>query len=90
VLTGRFAAWDESKLRQWLLDQGIVAPKGPKEQLVQSAKSVIPLPPLPIARVPLPLLPQLFMVTSTGKQASPLHPPRLPLLLSPLKQLIPL
>ncbi|KAF8515707.1 hypothetical protein BU17DRAFT_51433 [Hysterangium stoloniferum] len=35
-----FNAWDESKLRQFLLDQGIVAPKGPKEQLVQSAKSV--------------------------------------------------
>ncbi|KAI0052480.1 hypothetical protein FA95DRAFT_1483570 [Auriscalpium vulgare] len=30
--------WDESTLRQFLLDQGVVAPKGPREQLVQLAK----------------------------------------------------
>jgi hypothetical protein len=35
-----FEAWDESKLRQFLLDRGIVAPKGPKEHLVQTAKSL--------------------------------------------------
>ncbi|KAF9078322.1 hypothetical protein BDP27DRAFT_1388222 [Rhodocollybia butyracea] len=33
-----FDAWDESRLREWLLAQGIVAPKGPKEELVLVAK----------------------------------------------------
>ena len=33
-----FDKWDESRLRQFLLEQGIVAPKGPKEQLVLLAK----------------------------------------------------
>lgn len=33
-----FESWDESQLRQFLLDQGIVAPKGPKEELVLLAK----------------------------------------------------
>ncbi|KAG6884899.1 hypothetical protein C0993_007356 [Termitomyces sp. T159_Od127] len=34
-----FDAWDESRLREFLLSQGIVAPKGHKEQLVHLAKS---------------------------------------------------
>ncbi|KAF5376089.1 hypothetical protein D9615_007739 [Tricholomella constricta] len=34
-----FDKWDESRLREFLLTQGIVAPKGPKEQLVHLAKS---------------------------------------------------
>ncbi|KAI0063313.1 hypothetical protein BV25DRAFT_1907092 [Artomyces pyxidatus] len=33
-----FETWDESTLRQFLLDQGVVAPKGPREQLVQLAR----------------------------------------------------
>ncbi|GAW09501.1 hypothetical protein LENED_011658 [Lentinula edodes] len=33
-----FDAWDESRLREWLLEQGIVAPKGPKEEIVLVAK----------------------------------------------------
>ncbi|KAG5653146.1 hypothetical protein H0H81_002138 [Sphagnurus paluster] len=34
-----FDKWDESRLRQFLLAQGIVAPKGPKEHLVHLAQS---------------------------------------------------
>ncbi|KAJ7079992.1 hypothetical protein B0H15DRAFT_857617 [Mycena belliarum] len=34
-----FEAWDESRLREFLLEQGVVAPKGPREQLVLLAKS---------------------------------------------------
>lgn len=34
-----FETWDESSLREFLLRQGIVAPKGPREQLVLLAKS---------------------------------------------------
>ena len=34
-----FDKWDESRLRELLLKQGVVAPKGPKEHLVQLAKS---------------------------------------------------
>ncbi|KAG6841812.1 hypothetical protein C0991_006696 [Blastosporella zonata] len=34
-----FDTWDESRLREFLLAQGIVAPKGKKEQLVHLAKS---------------------------------------------------
>ncbi|THV02654.1 hypothetical protein K435DRAFT_775444 [Dendrothele bispora CBS 962.96] len=34
-----FDAWDESRLREFLLEQGIVAPKGPREELVLLAKS---------------------------------------------------
>ncbi|KAJ7630009.1 hypothetical protein DFH06DRAFT_1224649 [Mycena polygramma] len=34
-----FDAWDESRLREFLLEQGVVAPKGPREQLVLLAKS---------------------------------------------------
>jgi hypothetical protein len=34
-----FDNWDESRLREFLLKQGVVAPKGPKEHLVQLAKS---------------------------------------------------
>ena len=33
-------AWDESALRQFLLDHGVVDPKGPREQLVQRAKHI--------------------------------------------------
>ncbi|KAJ3862102.1 hypothetical protein EV359DRAFT_74366 [Lentinula novae-zelandiae] len=33
-----FDAWDESHLREWLLEQGIVAPKGPREEIVLVAK----------------------------------------------------
>ncbi|KAJ3889983.1 hypothetical protein GG344DRAFT_50572 [Lentinula edodes] len=33
-----FDAWDESRLREWLLEQGIVAPKGPREEIVLVAK----------------------------------------------------
>lgn len=33
-----FDAWDESRLREWLLEQGIVAPKGHKEELTLAAK----------------------------------------------------
>ncbi|KIK52733.1 hypothetical protein GYMLUDRAFT_179817 [Collybiopsis luxurians FD-317 M1] len=35
---GTFDAWDESRLREWLLEQGIVAPKGPREEIVLLAK----------------------------------------------------
>jgi hypothetical protein len=31
-------SWDDSNLRQFLLDNGVVEPKGPREQLVQLAK----------------------------------------------------
>ena len=34
-----FEKWDESRLREFLLQQGVIAPKGPKEHLVQLAKS---------------------------------------------------
>ncbi|CAK5280441.1 unnamed protein product [Mycena citricolor] len=34
-----FDAWDESRLREFLLEQGVVAPKGPREQLVLLAKA---------------------------------------------------
>lgn len=34
-----FDKWDESRLRDFLLRQGVVAPKGPKEYLVQLVKS---------------------------------------------------
>ncbi|KAF9451357.1 hypothetical protein P691DRAFT_699577, partial [Macrolepiota fuliginosa MF-IS2] len=34
-----FDKWDESKLREFLLRQGVVAPKGPREQLVMMAKN---------------------------------------------------
>ncbi|KAL0574442.1 hypothetical protein V5O48_007505 [Marasmius crinis-equi] len=34
-----FDTWDESRLREFLLEQGIVAPSGPREQLVLLAKS---------------------------------------------------
>lgn len=40
IMLDFFLAWDESQLRRFLLDQGIIAPQGPKESLVQSAKSV--------------------------------------------------
>jgi hypothetical protein len=33
-----FDAWDESRLREWLLEQGVVAPSGPRERLVVLAK----------------------------------------------------
>jgi hypothetical protein len=33
-----FAAWDESQLRQFLLDQGVVEPKGTREQLAVLAR----------------------------------------------------
>lgn len=33
-----FDSWDESKLREFLLEQGVVEPKGPREQLVLLAK----------------------------------------------------
>jgi Putative nuclear envelope organisation protein len=33
-----FDTWDESTLRQFLLDRGVVDPSGPREQLVQLAK----------------------------------------------------
>jgi len=33
-----FDTWDESSLREWLLEHGVVAPKGPKEHLVLLAK----------------------------------------------------
>ena len=33
-----FDAWDESRLREWLLEQGVVNPKGPREKLVLMAK----------------------------------------------------
>ena len=34
-----FESWDESRLRQFLLEQGIVEPKGPKEKLILLAKN---------------------------------------------------
>ncbi|KAJ6578866.1 hypothetical protein DFH09DRAFT_980169 [Mycena vulgaris] len=34
-----FDAWDESRLREFLLEQGVVEPKGPREQLVLLAKA---------------------------------------------------
>ena len=34
-----FDKWDESQLRQFLLQQGVVAPKGPKEHLALLAKA---------------------------------------------------
>ncbi|KAL5498321.1 hypothetical protein ACEPAH_2463 [Sanghuangporus vaninii] len=33
-----FENWDESRLREFLLEQGVVAPSGPREQLVLAAK----------------------------------------------------
>lgn len=33
-----FETWDESRLREFLLEQGVVAPSGPREQLVLLAK----------------------------------------------------
>jgi hypothetical protein len=33
-----FESWDESRLREFLLEQGVVAPSGPREQLVLLAK----------------------------------------------------
>jgi hypothetical protein len=33
-----FDAWDESRLREWLLEQGIVNPSGPREKLLLLAK----------------------------------------------------
>ncbi|KAA1478192.1 hypothetical protein DENSPDRAFT_845383 [Dentipellis sp. KUC8613] len=38
VKESAFESWDESTLRQFLLDQGVVAPSGPREKLVQLAK----------------------------------------------------
>ncbi|KAH7927196.1 hypothetical protein BV22DRAFT_1111238 [Leucogyrophana mollusca] len=35
---GSFDKWDESRLREFLLEQGVVAPSGPREQLVILAK----------------------------------------------------
>jgi hypothetical protein len=34
-----FDSWDESRLREFLLEQGIVEPKGPREKLVLLAKN---------------------------------------------------
>ena len=34
-----FESWDESRLREFLIEQGVVEPKGPKERLVLLAKS---------------------------------------------------
>jgi len=34
-----FNTWTESQLRQFLMDQGIVEPKGTKEQLMQMARN---------------------------------------------------
>lgn len=34
-----FDSWDESRLREFLLEQGVVAPSGPREQLVLAAKN---------------------------------------------------
>jgi len=34
-----FESWDESRLREFLLEQGIVEPKGPREKLVRLAKN---------------------------------------------------
>jgi len=34
-----FESWDESRLREFLLEQGIVEPKGPREKLVLLAKN---------------------------------------------------
>ncbi|KAJ7353333.1 hypothetical protein DFH08DRAFT_922997 [Mycena albidolilacea] len=39
VRESTFDAWDESRLREFLLEQGVVAPKGPREQLVLLAKN---------------------------------------------------
>ncbi|TDL26870.1 hypothetical protein BD410DRAFT_782959 [Rickenella mellea] len=33
-----FDSWDESRLREFLLEQGVVAPSGPREKLVLAAK----------------------------------------------------
>jgi hypothetical protein len=33
-----FESWDDSRLREFLLEQGVVAPSGPREQLVLLAK----------------------------------------------------
>ncbi|KDQ55914.1 hypothetical protein JAAARDRAFT_180063 [Jaapia argillacea MUCL 33604] len=38
VKDSTFDAWDESRLREFLLEQGVVAPSGPREQLVLAAK----------------------------------------------------
>ncbi|KAJ3726770.1 hypothetical protein C8R42DRAFT_573822 [Lentinula raphanica] len=38
VRDSTFDAWDESRLREWLLEQGVVAPKGPREEIVLVAK----------------------------------------------------
>ncbi|KAF8638420.1 hypothetical protein AX17_002227 [Amanita inopinata Kibby_2008] len=39
VRDATFDKWDESRLRQFLLEQGIVAPSGPREHLVLLAKA---------------------------------------------------
>lgn len=38
VKEASFESWDESRLREFLLEQGVVAPSGPREQLVLLAK----------------------------------------------------
>lgn len=39
VKDSAFDTWSESQLRQFLLDQGVIEPKGTKEQLVQMARN---------------------------------------------------
>ena len=34
-----FESWDESRLREFLIEQGVVEPKGPREKLIRLAKS---------------------------------------------------
>ncbi|KAL1745325.1 hypothetical protein HDZ31DRAFT_73636 [Schizophyllum fasciatum] len=38
VRDSTFDTWDESRLREWLAEQGVVEPKGPREKLVLLAK----------------------------------------------------
>jgi len=38
VKESTFETWDESRLREFLLEQGVVAPSGPREQLILLAK----------------------------------------------------
>ena len=62
-----FDTWDESRLREFLVEQGVVAPSGPREKLVLAAKQQC---------VPLTDSLELKLTLSSGTM--PMRPPRLP------------
>lgn len=71
-----FDTWDESRLRNFLVEQGLVEPKGPREQLVLAAKKQYV--PSPSSLLTLPHRRRLG-TTRTPQQhpPSPLGPPPL-------------